>query len=208
VWDYIVGFFILFVLPMLPLLYVGFTLFLSWLVMRWVKRRIGPERRWKRWGAGLATFAVLLLLPTWNIVAARVYMYYRCSQEAGVTIYRTIELPTQYFNRFGVPEAEWRRDPRYSSGLLCFGDACYACSDQGWSLELSLGHETEVRRLERHCIDLETGELLGQSVVFNLSTSRNSPRSAAICPPTPEERALFSEIFIPEHPLGFLGQQH
>ncbi|MCB2218289.1 MAG: hypothetical protein KQH59_19700 [Desulfobulbaceae bacterium] len=52
---------------------------------------------------GLAIFLIMLLLPVSDEIAGRVYLNHLCETEAGVKVYQTIELPTEYWDEDGNP---------------------------------------------------------------------------------------------------------
>jgi hypothetical protein len=59
--------------------------------------------RFKVVGA-MACFLVIFLIPFGDEIAGRVYLRYLCSTEAGVKVYHTVELPTEYWDEVGKPK--------------------------------------------------------------------------------------------------------
>lgn len=53
---------------------------------------------------GLAVFLIALLLPVSDEIAGRIYFNHLCETEAGVKVYRTIELPAEYWDKGGEPK--------------------------------------------------------------------------------------------------------
>lgn len=63
----------------------------------------------KRFTSGSAKFAVglgvavLLMMPVADEIAGRIYLNHLCATEAGVKVYRTVELPAEYWDEQGRP---------------------------------------------------------------------------------------------------------
>jgi hypothetical protein len=51
--------------------------------------------------AKYAVAALFILIPTWDIVLGRLYLNYLCSTEAGVKVYRTVKLSSEYWDTNG-----------------------------------------------------------------------------------------------------------
>jgi len=52
----------------------------------------------------LACFLAIFLAPFGDEIAGRLYLRYLCSTEAGVKVYHTVELPTEYWDAAGRPK--------------------------------------------------------------------------------------------------------
>jgi hypothetical protein len=52
---------------------------------------------------GTLIFLVSMILPVADEIAGRIYFNHLCETEAGVKVYQTIELPTEFWNEQGVP---------------------------------------------------------------------------------------------------------
>lgn len=52
---------------------------------------------------GVAVFLITLLLPVSDEIAGRIYFNHLCETEAGVKVYKTIELPAEYWDKDGNP---------------------------------------------------------------------------------------------------------
>lgn len=53
-----------------------------------------------KWGKGIV-ITVLILIPTVDEIAGRIYLSYLCNTEAGVKVYQTVELPAEYWDGEG-----------------------------------------------------------------------------------------------------------
>ncbi len=72
----------------------------------WIAVKIA--RRFKQRGAklvgGLAIFLLVFLVPFGDEIAGRIYHSYLCATEAGVKVYKTVELPAEYWDVQGKPK--------------------------------------------------------------------------------------------------------
>lgn len=106
----------------------------------------------KRFTSGSAKFAVglgvvvTLMAPVADEIAGRIYLNHLCATEAGVKVYRTVELPAEYWDAQGRPkfikengdldqtllgkrfEGHWVEHP-YSSSILKMNEARWQFSD-------------------------------------------------------------------------------
>lgn len=96
------GPFIGFLVLLGPLVFVVLWLPLCLWIARKVAKRFTGGRA--RWASGAATFFVVLLLPFADSIAGRIYFNHLCSTEAGVKVYRTVELPAEYWDWQGNPK--------------------------------------------------------------------------------------------------------
>lgn len=55
-----------------------------------------------KWGKGIA-IAILILIPTGDAIVGHLYFSYLCSSEAGVKVFQTVELPSEYWDENGNP---------------------------------------------------------------------------------------------------------
>ncbi len=70
-------------------------------VIRWLMR-VPRKGKYKALVAVIG-IVVLLLIPTWDEIAGRIYLRHLCATQAGVKIYKTIELPAKYWDENGDP---------------------------------------------------------------------------------------------------------
>jgi len=54
-----------------------------------------------RFVGGVIIFLLLFFLPFADEVAGRIYLNYLCATEAGIKVYRTVELPAEYLDKQG-----------------------------------------------------------------------------------------------------------
>lgn len=81
------------VFPMLIWLIV--SLLLAWLLSKLFKRRAA------RVFSGIGLLILIFLLPLADGIVGRVYFNYLCATEAGVKVYKTVELPAEYWDEGG-----------------------------------------------------------------------------------------------------------
>lgn len=65
----------------------------AWLV---VKRLKNKKAKW-------IAIAVLVLIPTWDEIIGRSYFHYLCASEGGIKVFKTVELPSEYWDQQGKP---------------------------------------------------------------------------------------------------------
>lgn len=91
-----------FVVLSLPILAVLLIVVLAVLAARVAARRMAvPEKKWK--AAVIAALAVILI-PTWDEVAGRLYFHYLCTTQGGVKVFNREELQPQYWGSNGIPK--------------------------------------------------------------------------------------------------------
>ena len=71
-----------------------------WLAGKATKRVQGPS---KKTGIKILVFLTLLLFLLGDEMVGRIYLNYLCATEAGVKIYETVELPSEYWDERGEP---------------------------------------------------------------------------------------------------------
>ncbi len=70
-----------------PIVYIA----IAWAIL---KRLPNKKAKW-------IAAAVFVLIPTWDEITGRIYFQYLCEAEGGSKIYKTVELPKEYFNQQG-----------------------------------------------------------------------------------------------------------
>lgn len=93
---------------------------------------LGKHKHWRWcnwWVAGL----IMLLIPTWDILPGRLYFHHLCSTEAGMFVYKTVELPDEYFLKKGERDERYpeRSENAYAQG----GELNYLKARQSYSLD-------------------------------------------------------------------------
>lgn len=53
---------------------------------------------------GAGVFLLLFALPFGDEIAGRIYLAHLCATEAGVKVYQTVELPSEYWDELGKPK--------------------------------------------------------------------------------------------------------
>src|SRR5215217_7496961 len=72
-----------------------------WLAL-FVARRIGRHRNTVL--MKVLTLLMFALIPTWDILPGQLYFHYLCETEAGVKVFKTVEMDRSYFNSDGNPD--------------------------------------------------------------------------------------------------------
>jgi len=92
--------------------------------------------------------AVFVLIPTWDIVPGQLYFQYLCKEQAGIKVFKQVEVERSYFKPNGQPDEEKLADHFKSSIKV---DKYYS----------TMFHIT---RFESSLQDKKTGEVVGLSV--------------------------------------------
>ena len=66
---------------------------------------------WGKW----ISIAILILIPTGDSIVGHLYFSYLCSNEAGVKVFQTVELPSEYWDERGEVKFPLIRDNYISS---------------------------------------------------------------------------------------------
>jgi len=131
---------------------MGFAILLGliayFFLARAVARAVEKKTRSKK--AKYITIAIFVLIPTWDIIPGWLYFTYMCKSEAGIKIYKTVEVDETKFLANGEPDEQELKD-RFS-GPMKF--------DDGFS---RLFHIT---KSEGFVQDKQNGETLGAAVKF------------------------------------------
>ena len=61
-----------------------------------VWRVVRTTARGKKWAAGLITAIIVILIPTWDVIAGRIQYSYLCTTESGIRIYKHVKLGPEY----------------------------------------------------------------------------------------------------------------
>lgn len=96
------------------------------------------------------TLAVFVLLPTWDIIPGRLYFQHLCQTEAGIRVFRTVEVDQSFFRPDGTPD-ENKLSRKYV---------------QTSSFERSFSKRFNIAKTEGVLQELETGDKLGISTDF------------------------------------------
>lgn len=136
------------------------------------------------------TLAAVVLLPTWDIIPSRLYFEHLCETEAGIKVFRTVEVDQSYFRPDGRPDdrklveryvQSSKRTPDYSS----------------WA---------HITKVESTIQDRETDELLGVATDFTYYggwvEATIAPMSPTTCPRYPNHvihDIIWQETFKQRH---------
>lgn len=145
---------------------------LAWFILRmlgWLGRICAFPLASTRALQGL-TLTLFVLLPTWDIIPSRLYFQHLCNTEAGIKVFKTVELDQSYFRPDGVPDDKKLPD-RYVQSIK-------------WSRDFSSW--AHIARIDGPIQDKETGELLGSSTEFSYYggwvEAHIAPMSPVTCP--------------------------
>lgn len=78
---------------------IGLSILLALAAYIWLAR-FATRRITNRTGKYLV-IALFVLIPTWDIIPGKLYFNHLCATEAGVKVYRTVELPAEYWDAQG-----------------------------------------------------------------------------------------------------------
>lgn len=132
------------------------------------------------------TLAAVVLLPTWDIIPSRLYFEHLCETEAGIKVFRTVEVDQSYFRPDGVPDDKKLLDRYVQSSK--------------WNRDFSSW--AHITKIEGVIQERETGELLGTAIDYLYGggwiNSRIAPMSSTTCPNYPNHSihtSIWVEIF-------------
>lgn len=127
------------------LVYLG----IAWLV---IKRLPNKKAKW-------IAVAIFILIPTWDEILGRVYFKSLCETESGMKIYKTVELPAEYWNANGEPKFI-TRDGLADKAML--GDRYDFTSE----FQENYSQTFRIKRHAEVVTNKQTKEILGRYVRF------------------------------------------
>jgi len=80
---------------------IGLSILLAIIIYIWLARFI--VKLIKNRIAKYTVIAIFILIPTWDIIPGKIYFNNLCENEAGVKVYKTVELPAEYWDGQGKP---------------------------------------------------------------------------------------------------------
>lgn len=80
---------------------IGLSILLAVVAYVWLARFV--TKRITNRTAKYAVVVLFILIPTWDIIPGKLYLNYLCENEAGVKVYKTVELPAEYWDKKGRP---------------------------------------------------------------------------------------------------------
>lgn len=177
-----------------PVIYPVFAVLAGLYVSRRVRRKTGKEERWKPLRGGIITFVVIMLIPTWNILIGRAYMYYLCWKDGGLQVYEAFGVPARFFDGYGNPKPKLVPADDGNYNLRCFEESCFRLVRKS-EMSFQLPPGSEVWRIETHYEEKETGKILGRYVSYSHSTWYSLEKSSAICPRITRDNNLSLNVF-------------
>ena len=103
----------------------------------WVAKKAASKCGSKRskWGARIAVALVFILIPTGDEIAGRIYFNHLCKTQAGVKVYKTIELPAEYWDKDGKPKFYDKRTGNLSLKLSQYAEIKSNRTTYSWGIE-------------------------------------------------------------------------
>lgn len=77
-----------------------------WLILSiWISRKVVKriERPGAKRATGIGIFLLVFLVPFADEIAGRIYLSHLCATQASVKVYKTVELPAEYWDEQGKP---------------------------------------------------------------------------------------------------------
>src|SRR5687768_11929059 len=84
--DELLGFVVLSALPLALLAILVLGCVAVWLAIR------GTKTRWKKGLAALLAASIVVLIPTWDVIAGRIHFNRLCATESGIRVYKKVRL--------------------------------------------------------------------------------------------------------------------
>ncbi|PHS26636.1 MAG: hypothetical protein COA83_02890 [Methylophaga sp.] len=155
---------------MIALLFIG--VFVIYLIISikviGIGRTQAQRRGYKRWHGGLLAALIMYNLVFWDLIPVYAVHAYQCKNNAGFTVYKTLEQWKQ--ENPGVadtlipiknsPSTKTDKTTRYQLNQRFAWDTTYT---KIWNV---------VRKTDERIIDTETGEVLAQYIDFSASVGR------------------------------------
>lgn len=83
-----------------------FYIFLAWFSVRvvsWLANVLAVMATTKRILQALCV-AIFVLIPTWDVIPGRLYFQHLCEKEAGIKVFKTVEVDKSYLTPNGQPD--------------------------------------------------------------------------------------------------------
>jgi len=182
----------------------GYLVLLAWLpIAIWVAVKLAKrfKSRATRIAGGLGLFLLFFVLPFGDEIAGKFYLAHLCSTEERVKVYRTVELPADYWDEQGKPKY---------LGANGFVDMKLLPSQFKWHNidEPYIDSTIKIRRRRWQLLDGNTQTVLGERITYmryfgwmnRFSPAPNIGEGCAYLGGQTErdqEQKFFSEIFRP-----------
>jgi len=108
-----------------------------------------------RIAGGVGIFLLLFALPFGDEIAGKIYFNYLCATQAGVKVYQTVELPSEYWKADGKPKFYDERNGNFNL--------------EGYRVEYTTGTYSSFFHIDNagaKRIDGRTGQVLGEVTDF------------------------------------------
>lgn len=161
-----------------------------WLAIK-ISKRFKPGVT--RIAGGVGIFLLLFALPFGDEISGRIYFNYLCATAAGVKVYQTVKLPTEYWDERGV--AKFYRN---------FGSLL----GKTYSVKYTPGSYSSFFHIDNAGYaysNTQTGQVLGEAIDFRhwggwIRRNLTPDKSAISCIDYSDpSNKLIDHIFIPEH---------
>jgi hypothetical protein len=169
-------------------LYFAVAVVVTKSLVHWAKSKV------TKWLVGFTSALVFFLIPTWDEIAGRIYLYKACVTEGGIRVHKTIELAPEYWHKDGKPKfvtSSQNKPTVIMEGRYKFVSEGY----KPYSEPLNL------KRYQLKLVETESGEDLGSytRIAFDggwLLSRLPAHYSAVICPSNrPFDFELIEAVF-------------
>lgn len=109
--------------------------------------------------AGIISVLVFFLIPTWDVIAGKIYLQYLCKTDGGMRVYKTVELGPEYWFPDGRPRfitSKGLADQELLGNRYEFSSK----SQENYSLFFHINKNTEV------VSERKTGAILAEYIRF------------------------------------------
>jgi hypothetical protein len=157
--------------------------FVARITSRAIEKRTG--RPWARYLA----ISVFWLIPTWDILPGWLYFTHVCEQEGGQKIFKTVELPDEYF--FKPRELDQSRHDQFGHAYVAKGNELKIEKARGLfgtsRKEETLSRQFHVARVTNSLRDDQSGEILAAATTIEfyggwVQDTISNHTAPALCP--------------------------
>jgi hypothetical protein len=128
-------------------------------VVRSIEKRTGSKKM------KYLAMAVLVLIPTWDVIPGWLYFAYLCRTEGGLKIYRTVELGPQYILQPGQPDRSKSNVPPAMGGEINWAKL----REERFANPTGEEESSKIIHIVKRSssiLDRQTGEVLGSAITF------------------------------------------
>lgn len=161
-------------------LYVGLAWMMAKLIGRYTDSKI----------ARYLLIAIVVLIPTWDIIPGRLYFQYLCEREAGVKVLKTVEVASTYFLPNDQPDEKKLAD-LYTSSM---------------KVEREFSRLFHIMRIQSFIHDKRTEEVLGIATDLSyyggwLAAHLFPQGPPTVCPYYPVHSLKWKEVIRPKRDI-------